>query len=54
MVFDLKLVGIRADYMAIFDRDRLLYWGHPYEFNRHPDALINELGAAAVAELQNQ
>ncbi len=42
--FTLKLGGITADYVAAFSDDKLLYWGHPYEFNRYPDPVINEIG----------
>lgn len=42
--FTLKLGGITADYLAAFNDDKLLYWGHPYEFNRYPDPEINEIG----------
>jgi hypothetical protein len=46
--FTLKLGGIKADYLAAFNDDKLLYWGHPYEFNRYPDPVINEIGREAL------
>ena len=46
---DLALGSTAAEYYAVFRNGKLLYWGHPYEFNRHPDASINAIGAAAVA-----
>lgn len=46
--FTLKLGGITADYLAAFNDDKLLYWGHPYEFNRYPDPVINEIGREAL------
>lgn len=48
LVFDLALGSTSAEYFVVFEADRLLYWGHPYEFNRHPDARINEICKAAV------
>ncbi len=38
----------KSDYIAVFENDKLLYWGHPYEFNRHPDPRLNEIGRIAV------
>ncbi|MBC8124712.1 MAG: hypothetical protein H7X70_03160 [Candidatus Kapabacteria bacterium] len=38
----------KSDYFAVFENDVLLYWGHPYEFNRHPDPRLNEIGKLAV------
>lgn len=38
----------KADYFVVFENDKLLYWGHPYEFNRHPDPRLNEIGRIAV------
>lgn len=49
MVFDLALGSTKAEYYAVFKNDGLYYWGHPYEFNRHPDPNINAVGKAAVA-----
>lgn len=48
-VYDLALGSAKADYYAVFENDKLIYWGHPYEFNRYPDPRMNEIGAAAVA-----
>lgn len=52
MVFDLTLGSTNAEYYAVFKNDELYYWGHPYEFNRHPDPNINAVGKAAVAAAQ--
>jgi len=49
MVFDLALGSTAADYYAVFRNGKLYYWGHPYEFNRHPDKELNMIGQAAVS-----
>lgn len=51
-VSDLALGSAKADYYAVFEEGELVYWGHPYEFNRYPDPRMNEIGAAAVAAAQ--
>jgi len=51
-MFTLKLGGITADYIAAFNDDKLLYWGHPYEFNRYPDPVINEIGREALVHTE--
>lgn len=43
--FDLHHGGIAADYFLLFKGPKLLYWGYPYEFNRYPDPVLNEIGA---------
>lgn len=52
MVFDLTLGSTNAEYYAVFRNNELYYWGHPYEFNRHPDPSINAVGKAAVSAAQ--
>lgn len=44
LLFKLKLGSTDADYIAVFEQDKLFYWGHPYEFNRYPDPVMNEIG----------
>lgn len=44
LLFKLTLGSTDADYITVFEKDKLLYWGHPYEFNRYPDPLYNEIG----------
>ena len=51
-VYELHNGGDNSDYLAVFENDKLLYWGYPYEFNRHPDATLNEIGKTAVAEYE--
>lgn len=48
MLFDLALGTTAADYFSVFRNGKLMYWGHPFEFNRHADPLINAIGEAAV------
>ncbi|NQW29839.1 MAG: hypothetical protein HQ472_04940 [Ignavibacteria bacterium] len=48
----LTLGTIYADFYMVFQDDKLIYWGFPYEFNRFPDPMINEIGATAAAEAQ--
>ncbi|MCX6139661.1 MAG: hypothetical protein NTX15_02330 [Candidatus Kapabacteria bacterium] len=48
LVFDLSIGSASADYFAVFENNKLLYWGHPYEFNRYPDSRMNAIGKAAV------
>ncbi|HRE59356.1 MAG TPA: hypothetical protein PLW09_16210 [Candidatus Kapabacteria bacterium] len=42
----------KSDYFAVYENGKLFYWGHEYEFNRHPDATLNEIGRTAVAEYE--
>ena len=51
-VFEIDLGSYSALYLAVYSDDKLLYWGYPYEFNRHPDPLLNEIGKTAVAEYE--
>jgi hypothetical protein len=46
--FDMHQGGISGDYYLVFKDSKLMYWGYPYEFNRYPDPIYNELGAAVV------
>ena len=39
-----------SDYFVVFENDRLIYKGYPYDLNRHPNATLNEIGKIAVAE----
>lgn len=48
LVFSLSIGSATADYYAVFEDEKLLYWGHPYEFNRYPDPRMNAIGMAAV------
>ena len=50
MAFDLKNAGTEASYFAVFENEKLIYWGYPYEFNRYPDVRVNEIGRIAVEE----
>lgn len=54
MSFVLKNAGTATEYFAVFEDNKLLYWGYPYEFNRHPDIRLNEIGRLAVEESQKQ
>jgi len=38
------------DYFVAYEDKRVLFWGHPYEFNRHENPLINEIGLKAMEE----
>jgi len=49
-VYDLYTGKYNSDYFAVYENGKLLYWGYPYEFNKHPDATLNEIGRTAVAE----
>lgn len=40
--------SVFSDYYLVFENDKLLYWGQPYEFLRHPDTKLNEIGVAAA------
>lgn len=35
------------EYFVFFDDGKLRYWGFPYEFERHSDYIINEIGRKA-------
>ncbi len=43
-----------VNYMLVFLDDKLVYWGYPHEFARHPDPKINKLGEIAVIELYGE
>jgi hypothetical protein len=51
-VYSIHTGGYNSDYFAVYENGKLLYWGYPYEFNRHPDAMLNEIGRTAVAEYE--
>ncbi len=51
-VYDIHVGNYNSDYFAVYENEKLLYWGYPYEFNRHPDPLLNEIGKTAVAEYE--
>lgn len=44
MVFRMHVGNSKGDYYAAFRNDSLFYWGYPYEWNRHPDSIIREVG----------
>ncbi|HRE57760.1 MAG TPA: hypothetical protein PLW09_08045 [Candidatus Kapabacteria bacterium] len=44
--------GYDSDYFAVFKNDTLMYMGYPFDMNRHPDTLLNEIGTTAVAEYE--
>lgn len=35
-------------FFCVYQGGKLLYWGYPFEFRRHPDATLNEIGNAAI------
>lgn len=39
----------KSVYFVVYEGGKMLYWGYPLEFNRHPDALLNEIGRTATA-----
>ncbi len=39
----------KSVYFCVYEGGKLLYWGYPLEFNRHPDPTLNEIGRAATA-----
>lgn len=41
-----------ADFYIVFESDKVIYWGHPYEFKRHPDQTLNDIGKAAYEAVQ--
>lgn len=50
--YEIASGGFLSDYFAVYENDKLLYWGYPYEFNRHPDTKLNEIGKELVAEFE--
>ncbi len=38
------------DYFVAYEDKKVFFWGHPYEFNRHENPLINEIGLKAMEE----
>ncbi|MBX7153537.1 MAG: hypothetical protein U0Y96_14485 [Candidatus Kapaibacterium sp.] len=51
-VFQIVVGNYKADYFAAYKGGKLLYWGYPYEFARHNNPEIVEMGAWAVDELK--
>lgn len=51
-VFSFFVEEYQSDYFIVYENEKLLYWGYPYEFNRHPDPLLNDIGKTAVAEYE--
>lgn len=39
----------KSVYFCVYEGGKMLYWGYPLEFNRHPDAVLNEIGRTATA-----
>jgi len=38
------------DYFVAYEDNKVIFWGYPYEFNRHENPLINEIGLKALEE----
>jgi len=51
-VFQMTIGSYKADYIAAYKSGKLLYWGYPYEFARHNNPEIVEIGTWAVEELK--
>jgi hypothetical protein len=47
-----KLVSLVV-FFAFVD-NQLYYWGYPYEFNRHGDPFVNEIGMRAFTRNNNK
>lgn len=52
MVFPQVIGSKSADFYIVFESDKVIYWGHPYEFKRHPDQTLNDIGKAAYEAVQ--
>ena len=52
IVYRLALASNTSDFYIIFENDKVIYWGHPYEFKRHPDQTLNDIGKAAYEAVQ--
>jgi hypothetical protein len=51
-VFKIHIGDYESDYLAVYQDGKLKYWGFPYEFLRHHDTQLNEIGAWAVEEIK--
>ncbi len=52
MMFPQVIGSNSADFYIVFETDKVIYWGHPYEFKRHPDQTLNDIGKAAYDAVQ--
>lgn len=47
--YEISFGDYKSVYFVVYEGGKMLYWGYPLEFNRHPDALLNEIGRTATA-----
>lgn len=52
--FTVSAIGTEGIYLLAFKNDSLYYWGYPYEFNRHPSPILNEIGKAAYKKIKDE
>lgn len=45
---------VETPYICAYENEKLIYWGYPWEFNRHLDPVLNEIGAAGLAAYDNR
>ena len=50
LMFRINTGNLESDYFAVFTDNKLMYWGHPYEFKRYPDPIVQEIGNEALSE----
>lgn len=50
-VFKIHIGDYKSNYIAMYQDGKLKYWGFPYEFLRHQDAQLNEVGAWVMEEI---
>ena len=51
-VYALSMGNVTSDYLLAFKNDKLIYWGYPYEFMRHSDPAIVEIGRWTVEKIE--
>ncbi len=47
--YEIAFGDYKSVYFVVYEGGKMLYWGYPLEFNRHPDATLNEIGRTAIA-----
>lgn len=54
VIFSKKMVFIsKIYYIYAFENDKLIFWGTPLEFARHPYPIINQIGEEAAKLIPN-
>ena len=54
LVYELSSGAHKSDYLYIFEKNKLLFWGYPQEFAKSNSQLYNKIGKLAVEEIERR